>query len=126
MQLELARIKELGASLIAISPDTPDNSLTTSERNSLTFEVLSDSGNRVARQFGIVFQLPEKLRPIYAGFGIDIPKSTGKDSFELPIPATYLIDKDLTIRMVFADADYTKRLDPEDVIEKLAEMAKAA
>lgn len=126
MQLELPRIKKLGASLIAISPDTPDNSLTTSEKNSLTFEVLSDNGNRVARQFGIVFQLPEKLRPIYAEFGIDIRKSTGEDSFELPIPATYVIDKDLTIRMAFADADYTKRLDPEDVIEKLEEMANEA
>jgi peroxiredoxin len=72
------------------------------------------------------FSSPKKLRPIYEGFGIDIPKSTGEDSFELPIPATYVIDKDLTIRMAFADADYTKRLDPEDVIEKLAEMANAA
>jgi len=88
--------------------------------------VLSDNGNKVARQFGIVFQLPERLRPIYAGFGIDIPQSTREESFELPIPATYVVDKDSTIRMAFADADYTKRLDPLDVIKKLEEMAKEA
>ena len=88
MQLELPGIKKLGASLVAVSPQTPDNSVSTAERLKLTFEVLSDVGNRVARQFGIVFTLSEELRPIYAGFGIDIPAANGDDTFELPMPAT--------------------------------------
>jgi peroxiredoxin len=96
--------------------------LSTREKINLAFEVLSDSGNRVAREFGIVYQLPEDLRPIYKGFGIDIPGSNGDDTFELPIPATYVIDTDRTIRMAFADADYTKRLDPERIIECLKNM----
>ncbi len=65
MQLNLNRINELGAT-VAVSPETPDNALSTSEKNDLTFEVLSDVGNRIARQFGIVFQLPVELRPIYS------------------------------------------------------------
>ncbi len=122
MQLALPAIEELGASLVAVTPETPDNSLSTREKNGLSFEVLSDAGNGVARAFGIVFQLPEDLRPIYKGFGIDIPGSNGDDTFELPIPATYVIGTDKTIRMAFADADYTKRLDPEQVIECLKNM----
>ncbi len=122
MQLELASVKELGASLVAVSPQTPDNSVSTAERMKLTFEVLSDVGNRVARQFGIVYVLSEELRPIFAGFGIDIPAANGDDTFELPIPATYVIDRDRKIRMAFVDADYTKRVDPEVVISVLKEI----
>jgi peroxiredoxin len=88
----------------------------------LTFEVLSDVGNRVARQFGIVYVLSEELRPIFAGFGIDLPGANGDDTFELPIPATYVIDRDRKIRMAFVDADYTQRVDPEVVISVLREI----
>jgi peroxiredoxin len=123
LQLELDRITALGASLVAISPETPDNSLSTTEKHSLTFEVLSDLGNRVAREFGIVFQLPIELRPIYAGFGIDLPKANNDDTFELPIPATYIIGTDRKIRKAFVDADYTKRLDPEEIITVLKDIA---
>ncbi len=113
----------LGASVVAISPESREESSSTAERNHLTFEVLSDVGNRVARQFGIVFQLPVELRPIYAGFGIDIPKANRDDSFELPIPATFILGSDGKIRKAFVEADYTKRLDPEEIIEVLNRMA---
>jgi peroxiredoxin len=122
LQLELNRIKELGASLVAVSPETPDNALSTTEKNELAFEVLSDVGNRVAQQFGIVFQLPLDLRPIYAVFGIDLTKSNGDDTFELPIPATYIIGTDQKIRKAFVDSDYTKRLDPGEIIAVLKRM----
>ena len=122
MQLELPRIEDLGAGLVAVSPQTPDNSVSTAERMKLTFEVLSDVGNRVARQFGIVYVLSEELRPIFAGFGIDLPAANGDDTFELPIPATYVIDRERKIRMAFVDADYTQRVDPEVVISVLKEI----
>jgi peroxiredoxin len=122
LQLELPRIEELSASLVAVSPQTPDNSVSTADRMKLTFEVLSDVGNRVARQFGIVYVLSEELRPIFAGFGIDLPAANGDDTFELPIPATYVIDRDRKIRMAFVDADYTQRVDPEVVISVLREI----
>ena len=124
MQLALPRMRELGATLVAVSPEMPDNSLSTAEKNSLTFEVLSDVGNRVAHQFGIVFQLPEDLRPIYAGFGINLSAANGDDMFELPIPATYVIDTNRKICMAFVEPDYTKRLDPEEIISTLAQMTK--
>jgi len=124
LQLALPRIKELGASLVAVSPQTPDNSVSTAEKIKLTFEVLSDVGNHVARQFGLVFVLSEELRPIYAGFGIDIPAANGDDTFELPIPATYVIDHDRKIRMAFVDADYTQRVDPEIVLSALKQLRK--
>lgn len=115
----LPQIQNLGASLIAISPQTPDNSLSTVEKNELTFEVLSDVGNQVARQFGLIFTLPEELRPIYQGFGIDLPAHNGDTTFELPIPATYVIAPDGTVIHAFVDPDYTKRLDPQEVVQAL-------
>ena len=93
LQLKLSEITSLGAQLVAVSPQLPDNSLSTAEKLSLTFEVLSDVGNKVARDFGIVFTLPETLRDIYKGFGIDLPASNGDQTFELPVPATYIIDR---------------------------------
>ncbi len=107
---------------MAVSPEIPDNALSTVEKNNLTFEVLSDAGNRVAREFGIVFQLPLELRPIYAGFGIDLTKVNGDGTFELPIPATYIIGTDRKIRRAFVNTDYTRRLDPEEIIDALKKM----
>ena len=119
MQLTLPDIEALGAQLVTVSPNLPDKSLSTAEKHALTFEVLSDVGNKIAREFGLVFTLSEELRPIYASFGIDIPAYNGDDTFELPMPATYVIDADGTIIHAFVDADYTKRLEPTDIVEIL-------
>lgn len=115
----LPEIKKLDAQLIAISPNLPDKSLSTTEKKSLTFEVLSDVGNKAAREFGLVFTLDDKLRPIYKQFGINIPEDNGDDSYELPVPATYVVNSDGTIVLAFVDADYTKRLEPEEVVKAL-------
>ena len=117
-------IRELGATLVAVSPQTPDNSLSTMERNYLEFEVLSDVGNKLARQFGIVFQLPVELRPIYASYGLDLLSVNADDTYELPLTATYVIDRDRKIRFAFVDADYTKRMEPEEIVAVLSEMNK--
>lgn len=119
MQLTLPDIEALSAQLVTVSPNLPDKSLSTAQKQELTFEVLSDLGNKVARQFGLVFTLTEELRPIYASFGIDIPAYNGDDTFELPFPATYVIDTDGTITYAFVDADYTKRLEPAEIVEVL-------
>jgi len=121
-QKHLEEINDLGASLVAISPETPDNSLSTAEKNDLKFDVLSDVGNKTANQFGLVFKLPSELHEIYLKFGINIPKFNGDDSWEIPMPGTYVIDKDGTVKYAFADADYTKRADPDEVISKLQEL----
>lgn len=118
----LPEIESLGASLVAISPQTPDNSLSTVEKNELTFEVLSDVRNQVAREFGLIFTLPEELHPIYKEFGIDLPAHNGDATFELPISATYVIAPDRTVIYAFVDPDYTKRLEPKAVVEALRQI----
>ena len=119
LQQVLPEIQGLGATLVAVSPQTPDNSLSTVEKNELTFEVLSDVGNQIAREYGLVFQLPEHLRPIYQGFGIDLPAHNGDQTFELPIAATYVIGADGTVVHSFVDPDYTQRLEPEEIVTVL-------
>ena len=119
LQQALPEIEAKGASLVAISPETPDASLSTKEKNELSFEVLSDRNNQLAKKLGLVFTLPESLRPIYKNFGIDIPAHNGEDTFELPLPATYVVAADGTVIYSFAHADYTKRLDPAEIINAL-------
>jgi len=122
-QKRIPDIDGLGASLVAISPETPDNSLTTAEKGELKFQVLSDVGNKVADQFGLVFTVPPELQELYDKFGIDIPKYNGDDSWELPMPGTYVVDKDGTVTYAYVDADYTKRAEPDEVIAKLEEIS---
>jgi len=119
LQKVLPEIQELGAQLVAVSPELPDNSLSTIEKHALGFTVLSDQGNRVAKDFSIVFTLPEALRPVYAQFGIDLPAWNGDDSFELPMPATYVIDRNGMVLDNFVDTDYTKRMEPEKILDIL-------
>jgi peroxiredoxin len=107
------------ATLVAISPQTPDNSLTTAEKHELSFPVLSDIGNVTAESYGLVFGLPESLREVYQGFGIDLPAANGDDTFRLPLPATYVVTREGVVAWRFVDADYTKRAEPDDVIAAL-------
>ena len=125
LQLVLPAIESFGAQLVAVSPNLPDKSLSAAEKNDLTFEVLSDVRNHVAREFGLLFTLAENLRPIYESFGIDIPAFNGDDSFELPMPATYVIDTNGIITHVFVDPDYTRRLEPTEIVEIIKNMMKA-
>lgn len=125
LQAALPKIREQGSTLVAISPETPDSSLSTTEKNALEFPVLSDAGNRVAKEYGLVFTLPESLRPLYEQFGIDLPVRNGDASFRLPVPGTFVIDGDGTVRLAFVDPDYTQRLDPQDVVRALRELPSA-
>ena len=119
-QRALPKLQELGAQVVAISPQLPDNSLSTQERNELAFPVLSDVGNKVARQFGIVFELNDELLALYRQFGHALEEANGEGGKrELPIPATFLADPRGIIRLAYVDVDYTRRMDPDDVIETL-------
>ncbi len=119
MQRILREIHALGAQLVAISPELPDNTLSMTEKNAITFLVLSDQGNTYARQCGLVYTLAEELRPLYKNWGIDLPAANGDTTFELPLPATYVVDQQSRIVLGFADADYTKRLEPAAVLDAL-------
>ncbi len=123
----LPRIIAAGASLIAISPEKPDESLSTAEKNALTFEVLSDVGQKVGRAFGLVYEFTDELKSVYVGFGLDIPARNGSaGEWALPISATYVIDPDGTIIYAYTDADYRDRADPRDVLDALTRRAAAA
>jgi len=120
----LADIRNLGGELVAVSPELLDRSQVTAEKNNLTFPILNDVGNQAAKKFGLVFQLPPDLREVYLSLGIDLPAHNGDQSYELPLPATYVIDRGGTIRAVFADADYVKRMEPTDILATLQTLVK--
>ena len=121
-QQALPQLQALGASVVAISPQTLDHSLSTTEKMELTFAVLSDVGNQVARQFGLVFTIDEAVRAAHKQVGANLPEFNGNDSWELPMAGTFLVDQSGTVRLAFVNPDFTRRLDPSVIIERLKEL----
>nr|WP_321233919.1 peroxiredoxin-like family protein [uncultured Psychroserpens sp.] len=120
LQNVLPELKQRGAQLVAISPESPDNSLFTLEKNALEFEVLSDTDNNFARSINLVYQLPQDLISLYSEkFKIDLNQSQGNTNSELPISATYVIDTSGKIRYHFVEEDYKLRADPQAILEVL-------
>jgi peroxiredoxin len=94
------------------------------EKNELAFSVLSDVSSATAKSFGIAYDLAEELRPIYARSGHALPQKNGDESWVLPIPATYVIDRDGTITLAFVDVDYRNRLEPAEILAALQSLSK--
>lgn len=116
----LPQILEAGANLVAISPMTPDHSLGMKETNALQYEVLSDAGNKVARQFTTVFKNSGASVQAMKDLGYDFFSYYADDSAELPVPATFVIAQDNTI--LFAGSgggDYRKRIEPKEIVDAL-------
>ncbi|QDU63173.1 Putative peroxiredoxin bcp [Planctomycetes bacterium Pan216] len=125
MQKALPEFEEQGATLIAISPQLPDKSLSTKEKQELQFDVVSDLGNKVAEDYGIVFKLPEDVATIYDKF-VKLQEQNGDDSNELPLPATYVIGQDGKIHHAYLNADYSARAEPADVVDAVKELKKGS
>jgi peroxiredoxin len=121
----LPDLKAAGASLVAISPEKPDDTLSTAEKNALAFDVLSDVGQKVGRAFGLVYQFNDELKSAYQGFGLDILAKNAADEWALPLSATYVIGRDGMIIYAYTDADYRDRADPMDVLAILKQRAAA-
>jgi len=119
LQKHLSEIHAKGAQLVAISPQTPDASLSTAEKAELKFHVLSDKDGQVARRFGLLYKMPPDLVELYRGFGLDLEKSNGNKNWELPLAATYVVSKDGKIVYSFVDADYKKRAETVDLLRVL-------
>ena len=119
LQKALPEFEEKGANLVAITPETPDNSLTTAEKNALNFEVLSDIDNKLAKELGLVFQLPESIQTIYSQFGLDLVKHNQNEDYELPMAATFVLNENKEVVYKFVDEDYTKRADILDILAVL-------
>jgi peroxiredoxin len=123
LQSVLPEIRKTGAELIAISPNHPDNGLSLKEKYDLKFEVLSDTDNLVAKKFGLVFPLEKNLWDNYKKAGMDLEVYNGNNKWEIPIPATYIVDKGKIV-LAYIDVDWTKRLEPSEIVSKLKELKK--
>jgi peroxiredoxin len=114
-----AGIKRLGARLIAISPQTRRRRRVKSRNAMQSFPLLSDVGSVVAKAFGLAFPLAEELRPLYQEQGYPQPGENGPDDWLLPIPATYVIDRNRQIVLSYLDIDFTTRLEPAEILTAL-------
>ncbi|KHF24988.1 peroxiredoxin-like family protein [Solemya velum gill symbiont] len=115
----LSEIEAKGARLVGLTPETTGKAAETALRHEIDIDILSDDGNKVAESMGLVFELPQALRPIYEKIGIDIPAYNGDNSFKLPVPATFIIGQDGVIQYSFVNSDYTLRLEPSEIVTQL-------
>ncbi|MGA2100787.1 MAG: peroxiredoxin-like family protein [Candidatus Sulfotelmatobacter sp.] len=119
MNLILPQIADAGAALVAISPQTVRQSYFMHDQHKLRFPLLSDAGNAVARQFGLTYRVPGTQEAVYRRAFVNLPFTNGDDSWELPIPATYIVDRDGTIVFASANEDYTERPEPAEIVRSL-------
>ena len=108
---------------MAISPQLTAINLELIEKKGYGFDILSDPGNQVAKQWGLAWDLPKDLQEVYGGFGIDLASSNGDSSWSLPMPARYVVSKDGVIRSAHVNPDYTRRPEPTDTLAALAKLA---
>jgi len=114
LQRFLPQFTEAGARLIAISPEKPDESLTTKEKHDLDFEVLTDEENAVARLYGGVHRLGQESKSFYRNHGI--PDYYNGELQEFPVPATYIISQEGTVIYAFVESDYRQRAEPSFIV----------
>ncbi len=119
MNLMVPEIERTGATLVAISPQTVKQSFFMHDQHKLRFPLLCDGGNKVARQFGLTYRVPALQEAAYRRAFVNLPFTNGDDSWELPIPATYVVDRDGTILYAYADEDYTTRPEPSEILRVL-------
>lgn len=120
LQRAMDDIESAGATLVAVSPNKPDISLSTVEKHALTFPVLSDHDNLVAKQFNLVYEMTPENIENYDAKGRDVPAMNGTEKWELPVPATYVIDRNRVIRYAFVDTNHRVRAEPSEVVAAAA------
>ena len=121
LQERLPDFQKAGAELIALTPELPDQSITTAEKHKLKFMVLSDVGNKTGKEYGVVFQLTPEVAAIYQDV-FNLHQYNGDDSNELPLAATYVIDQNGIIQYAFLDFDYRNRAEPNEIIKALTKI----
>lgn len=121
MNLIVPQIEQAGATLVAISPQTVMQSYFMHDQHKLKFPLLSDAHNEVARQFGLTYRVPASQEAVYRRAFVNLQFTNGDDSWELPIPATFILDRDGTILYASANEDYTDRPEPTEVVDYLRE-----
>jgi peroxiredoxin len=126
LQKNMPQIKAAGGNLVAISVENPDNSLKVSRKNELDFTVLSDQNLTTARKFGIVYQMPKETDELYKTRGLDVAKHNEMERAELPLSATYVVNRKGEIVYAYLESDYKKRAAPETIIEALLKIKSPA
>jgi peroxiredoxin len=119
MNLIVPRIVQAGATLVAISPQTVKQSFFMHDQHKLRFPLLSDAGNKIARQFGLAYRVPQPQEAVYRRAFVNLPFTNGDESWELPIPATYIVDRDGTVLYASGNEDYTERPEPAEIVRVL-------
>ncbi|MFD1871192.1 peroxiredoxin-like family protein [Hymenobacter bucti] len=117
----LPELAQHGATLVAVSPQTPDLTSLTASEKSLTFLVLSDVGNVVARQYGLAYKVGAEVADTLRSVGIDLAAHNGTADDELPLTATFIIGTDGLVKWSWAEANFKHRADPAEILDALAQ-----
>ncbi|SDN50684.1 Peroxiredoxin [Paenibacillus sp. yr247] len=119
----LPELKKLGGQLIAVTPQSPDNSLSHQEKEELTFQVLSDSNGTVSDSYKVLYEVPDYVQDVFTQkFGLDLTKFNNTARWILPVPATFIIDKEGIIRRAHVNPDFMKRMEPQEIIDQLKKL----
>jgi peroxiredoxin len=124
MNIGLAQMARCGASFVAISPQTVKQSFFMHDQHKLGFALLSDSGNKVARQFRLTHHVNDEQQAVYRRAFVNLPLANGDETWELPIPATYILDRDRTVLYASANEDYTERPEPDEIVDILERQSR--
>jgi len=124
MQDRLPEIRKLGAQFVAVSPETPDESLSLVEKAELKFLVLSDKNAWVAEKYGVAWKVPEVILEHMRIRGLDLAKINDGNDSVLPIPATFVISPDGIVKWRFVNVDYRARAEPDDIIAALHDLKR--
>lgn len=122
VEKRIDKIESLGASVLAISPEKPSATLKLDKELKLDFVLATDYDNGVAKELGLLFQMTDEMIEKYHEYKLDVPKSNGTETWQLPVPATYVVDTDRTIRYAFVDINYRERADYDEVLDVLEEI----
>jgi peroxiredoxin len=116
MNYVTANIAAAGASLVAVSPQTEKQAFFMHDQHKLAFPLLVDARNQLARQFGLVYRVPEEQEALYRSTFVNLPFANGDSSWELPIPATFVVDRDSSVLFASANEDYGDRPEPSEIL----------
>lgn len=120
----LSDITGAGATLVVVSPQIQRTPREAEDQQPLPMEHLHDRGNDVAKAYGLAFQLPEDLREVYRGLGLDLARAHGDETWTLPMPARFVIDRTGVIRSADVDPDYTRRAEPSEALTVLRSLVR--
>src|SRR5260370_42581155 len=124
MNIALAQMARCGASFVAIAPQTVKQSFFRHAQHKRGFPLLSDSGNKVARQFRLTHHVNDEQQAVYRRAFVNLPFANGDETWELPIPATYILDRDRTVLYASANEDYTERPEPDEIVDILERQSR--